>query len=98
MNTNVLANMFLYDLFLPQILRGTAKKVIVISSGMGDAEFTKDYDIDWAPLYSTSKAAMNMINAKFSARYKKDGILFLSICPGMVDVGHFKDGIVHSHL
>ena len=40
------------------------------------------------PLYSTSKAAMNLITAKFSAQYKKDGILFLSISPGFVDTGN----------
>jgi hypothetical protein len=33
-----------------------------------------------------------MVVAKYSAQYKKDGVLFLALSPGMVEVGHFKDG------
>ncbi|MCJ1314259.1 hypothetical protein MMC25_007939 [Agyrium rufum] len=89
LNTNVLANINLYNLFLPLIFKGHDKKVICISSGQGDPDMAKDYEVEVSPLYATSKAAMNMITAKYHAQYKKDGILFLSICPGMVDVGHF---------
>jgi NAD(P)-dependent dehydrogenase (short-subunit alcohol dehydrogenase family) len=89
MNINVLANVHLYSLFMPQILKSKVKKVICISSGMGDMDWVNDYDIDLACIYGTSKATMNMINAKFNAQYKKDGVTFLSICPGFVDVGHF---------
>lgn len=32
---------------------------------------------------------MNIVTAKFNAQYKKDGVLLLGICPGMVDVGSF---------
>lgn len=97
MDTNVLANIHLFNLFMPQILKGKAKKVITISSGMGDMDMATKYDLDMSALYSTSKAAMNMIAAKFSAQYRKDGVLFLSICPGMVDVGHFDNGAISSH-
>lgn len=87
--TNVTGNIYLFNSFMPQVLKGKVKKVVTISSGMGDAEFVKDYDVSESPLYSISKAAVNMVTAKFSALYKKDGVLFLSICPGMVEVGHF---------
>lgn len=89
MDTNVLGNIHLINVFMPQILKGHGKKVTIISSGMGDADFVNEYELEMAPLYATSKAAVNMITAKFHALYKKDGILFLSICPGMVDVGHY---------
>jgi NAD(P)-dependent dehydrogenase (short-subunit alcohol dehydrogenase family) len=89
MDTNVLGNIHLINLFMPQILKGQAKKVTIISSGMADTEWVNEYEIETAPLYATSKAAVNMITAKFNALYKKDGVLFLSICPGLVDVGHF---------
>ncbi|KAF2264810.1 NAD(P)-binding protein [Lojkania enalia] len=89
MQTNVLALIHLYSLFMPQILAGNTKKVTLISSGMADMEMVREYDLFTSPIYSTSKAAANMISAKFSAQYKKDGVLFLSICPGMVDVGHY---------
>jgi NAD(P)-dependent dehydrogenase (short-subunit alcohol dehydrogenase family) len=98
MVTNVLGNIHLYNVFMPLILRGKTKKVVVISSGMGDMDFVNKFDIEVASLYGTSKAAMNMITAKFNAQYKKDGVLFLGICPGMVDVGHFSSGNSYSFL
>ncbi|KAI5855066.1 hypothetical protein GGS23DRAFT_608198 [Durotheca rogersii] len=91
METNVLANIHLYNLFMPLILKGDAKKVVVITSGLADIDWTNEYDLETTALYATSKAAMNMITAKFNAQYKKDGVLFLSVCPGLVEVGHFQD-------
>lgn len=52
----------------------------------------RQFDLDPAALYSITKAGMNVAVAKFSAQYKKDGVLFLSISPGVVDVGHGSDG------
>jgi NAD(P)-dependent dehydrogenase (short-subunit alcohol dehydrogenase family) len=92
MDTNVLANVHLYSLFMPQILNSDIKKVVFISSGHADMDLVNGYDIDIVPVYAATKAAMNMLNAKFSAQYKKDGVTFLSICPGVVDVGHFDNG------
>lgn len=88
---NVLANIHLYNLFIPQILKGRAKKVVCITSGMADTDWVNDYDLSGGALYASSKAAMNMITAKFNAQYKRDGVLFLGICPGFVDVGHFSN-------
>ncbi|OIW26876.1 NAD(P)-binding protein [Coniochaeta ligniaria NRRL 30616] len=86
---NVIANVHLFNLFLPLILKGNAKKVIAISTGLADPDFTSKYDLTTGSLYSASKAALNMIVAKFSAQYKADGVLFLAISPGLVDVGHY---------
>lgn len=36
---------------------------------------------------------MNVIVAKFSTQYKKEGVLFFSLSPGAVEVGHFADGV-----
>ncbi|PQE21778.1 short chain dehydrogenase protein [Rutstroemia sp. NJR-2017a BBW] len=48
------------------------------------------YDpISVSPLYAAVKAALNVIVAKFAAQYKKDGVLFFSISPGVVEVGHY---------
>ena len=87
MKTNVIGNIHLYNLFMPLILKGKVKKVICITTGMADLELINDYDLVVGSLYASSKAAMNVVTAKFSAQYKKDGVLFLGICPGMVDVG-----------
>lgn len=90
--TNVTGQLHLFNLFVPLIKKGKAKKVIAISSGMGDVDITNECEVDFGPIYSASKAALNMIVAKFNAEYKKDGILFLSISPGLVEVGHYDNG------
>ncbi|KAI0440291.1 NAD(P)-binding protein [Xylaria telfairii] len=89
MEANVLANIHLYNIFMPLILQGTAKKVVAISSGIADIDWINDYEIAALSLNSMSKAALNVVTAKFNAQYKKDGVLFLSVCPGFVDTGHF---------
>ena len=90
--TNVIGNIHLFNLFTPLIRKGKAKKIITISSGNADLDLINQFDMDRAPLYTSSKAAMNAVVAKFSAQYKNEGILFMSICPGLVDTGHFGDG------
>jgi NAD(P)-dependent dehydrogenase (short-subunit alcohol dehydrogenase family) len=87
--TNVVGNIHLFNLFLPLVMKGKVKKVIAISSGHADLDLINDLQIETSALYSASKAAMNVIVAKFNAQYKKDGVLFVSISPGAVEVGHF---------
>ncbi|KAF2272615.1 NAD(P)-binding protein [Westerdykella ornata] len=88
MTTNVLGNIHLYNLFMPLILAGDAKKVTAISTGMADLDLVNEFATYMGPLYAMSKAAMNMVTAKFSAQYKKEGVLFVSISPGFVDTGN----------
>lgn len=88
---NVIGNIHLFNLTLPLVQRGRVKKVIAISSGFGDVDLTSSFDIYDSGPYSISKAALNMAVAKYSAEFSKDGLLFLSISPGMVDTGHFND-------
>ncbi|CAN8106522.1 unnamed protein product [Discula destructiva] len=89
--TNVVGNIHLFNLFLPLVLKGKLKKVIAITSGHSDLEFINSNQVDVLPIYAASKAAMNTIVAKFNAQYQKDGVLFMSLCPGVVAVGHFDD-------
>lgn len=88
--TNVIGNVHLFNVFLPLILKGQVKKVITISSGMGDIEMPPKIGLYESGPYSVSKAAVNSVVAKYSAEYQKDGVLFIAICPGMVDTGHFE--------
>ncbi|KAJ5788657.1 hypothetical protein N7457_003647 [Penicillium paradoxum] len=88
---NVVSQIHLFNLFLPLILKGDTKKIIAISSGYADLETVTKWDIEIASLYAISKAGLNTAVAKFSTQYAKDGVLFMSICPGMVDTGHFVD-------
>ncbi|KAF2815384.1 putative short chain dehydrogenase [Mytilinidion resinicola] len=87
--TNVVGNIHLFNLFLPLVMKAKVKKVITISSGHADLDLINDHEIEISALYSASKAAMNVIVAKFNAQYKKDGVLFVSISPGAVEVGHY---------
>ena len=87
--TNVVGNIHLFNLFLPLLLNGQQKKVIAISSGHADLDLISKYDIEVCGPYAAGKAAMNVVVSKFSAEYAKDGMLFMSISPGVVDTGHF---------
>ena len=72
-------------------MKGKAKKVIAISTGLADLDLTNDCEVDVGALYAASKAALNVIVAKFNAQYKKDGVLFMTISPGLVEVGRYSE-------
>ncbi|RYO75022.1 hypothetical protein DL764_010594 [Monosporascus ibericus] len=91
LQTNVVGNIHLFHLFLPLVMKGKVKKAITISTGLTDLDLTNDCEVDTGALYAASKAAMNVIVAKFNAQYKKDGVLFMSISPGLVEVGRYAD-------
>ncbi|KFY80600.1 hypothetical protein V499_00571 [Pseudogymnoascus sp. VKM F-103] len=84
---NTIGAIHLFNIFMPLILRGRAKKVIAISTGMSDPEMTLKADIFQATSYAISKAALNMAVAKFSAIYREKGVLCMAICPGAVNTG-----------
>lgn len=94
--TNVLGTIHLFNLFIPLLRKGFAKKAIAISTGMADVELIRNYDVAIAAPYSLSKAALNVAVAKFSAQYRKEGILFMSISPGFVDTGKTPQRQFHS--
>ncbi|KAI0471373.1 hypothetical protein F4859DRAFT_515588 [Xylaria cf. heliscus] len=94
----VIGNIHLYGLFIPLISKGNVKKVIAISSGLSDIDVTNQLELGGSPLYSIAKAGLNVVSAKFSAQYKKYGILFMTVCPGIVDVGHNKDAITPAQM
>ena len=60
------------------------KKCIIITSTLGSPRFTVDTKFTRAPGYSISKAASNLAVAKYAAQFKEEGIVFLSISPGLV--------------
>ncbi|KLO12358.1 NAD(P)-binding protein [Schizopora paradoxa] len=82
--TNVLGVIHTTNAFLPLIRAGEMKKCIIITSTLGSPRFTVDTKFIRAPGYSMSKAASNLAVAKYAAQYKEEGIVFLSISPGLV--------------
>ncbi|KZP29917.1 NAD(P)-binding protein [Athelia psychrophila] len=84
-HVNVVGVVHTINVFLPLIRKGTAKKVITISSGMADVDFALQIGLSNQAPYSISKAAVNMVVAKYAAEYKAEGIVFVAVCPGLVD-------------
>ncbi|KAK7680194.1 hypothetical protein QCA50_016703 [Cerrena zonata] len=76
------------NVFLPLLRKASQTslaKIITISSGAGDSEFVVNTAFDSVAAYSVSKAAVNMVTAKYAARFKGENLLFLSISPGLVN-------------
>ena len=85
--TNAIGVINALNAFLPLVLKSSIKKILVLSTGMADVDLVTNYEIWEGASYAISKAATNMIVAKYHARYKKDGLLVLSISPGVVNTG-----------
>lgn len=90
--TNAVAYAHLINAFMPLVLLGKAKKVIVMTTGMADTELTRNYDLWMGVSYSVSKAALDMLVAKFSAEYREQGVLVLGISPGFVATNDVSGG------
>ncbi|CRK44605.1 hypothetical protein BN1723_006198 [Verticillium longisporum] len=71
---NAVGPVHLFNLYLPLILKGDAKKAIAITSGMADLDLINDYRIDVAGPYSISKGALNVAVSKFHAQYADQGV------------------------
>lgn len=91
LKVNVIGQIHLINLFLPLILKGNAKKVIVLGTGHADDTLINKYELEMAAPYSISKAALNTTIAKYNAELGKEGVLFLSVSPGYVETGQYKD-------
>jgi len=86
-NTNVIGVINTINAFLPLVKKSSIKKVVTLTSGMGDLDVVNGLGVWESAPYSISKAAVNVASAKYGARYKDEGILFLAISPGVVDTG-----------
>ena len=74
--------------FLP-LLKATAKehtaRVITLSTGIADLDFTFAAKLPFSAPYSITKAATNMVVAKYAVRFRDENIVFLGISPGFVN-------------
>jgi NAD(P)-dependent dehydrogenase (short-subunit alcohol dehydrogenase family) len=91
---HVTGTVHLFNLFLPLIQKGNAKKIIATTSGHSADGPTREFHLEVAPLYAASKAAQNTIVAKYHAEFAPEGILFLAVAPGTVDVGQFGNRVL----
>ncbi|KAI2471086.1 NAD(P)-binding protein [Annulohypoxylon bovei var. microspora] len=88
---NVIGNIHLINLFLPLIRKGEAKKVVAISSGWADFDINRERELEIAGPYSISKAALNLAMIKYHGEFASEGVLFMSISPGVVETSGHND-------
>ena len=86
--TNVIGVIQTINAFVPLLRKGTAKKVLTLSTGLASTDFVNEVEFDTSGPYAISKAAVNMAVALYNGLYKKEGILFMAISPGVVDTGN----------
>ena len=63
---NVVGLINTVNAFIGGVRKGQVKKVIAITSGMGDIGFVNELELDIAPSYAISKAGVNMALAKIA--------------------------------
>jgi len=85
LKVNVIHLVQAINAFLPLVRKGSAKKLIYITSGNGVPEISRVCEIPNLLGYCTSKAAGNIVMAKYHAELKSEGIKTLSLSPGWVD-------------
>lgn len=85
LDVNVVGVIYSINAFLPLVRKGAVKKITVISTGMADADMVVQHDIPGSVIYSSIKAATNMVVAKYAVELKEEGIILLALSPGVVN-------------
>ncbi|KAH9946746.1 hypothetical protein B0H21DRAFT_742225 [Amylocystis lapponica] len=82
---NVVGVVHTINAFLPLVRAGTVKTVVSLSTGIADTDFVRAAGHALSAPYCISKAALNMVVAKYAARFKDEGVVFLALSPGLVN-------------
>ena len=90
LKVNVLGAVFSINAFLPLVRKSSIKKFIVITTGLADRNTTEKGNICFFMTYSSMKAALNMVVAKYAVELKGEGIVVLALSPGLVDTSSDK--------
>jgi NAD(P)-dependent dehydrogenase (short-subunit alcohol dehydrogenase family) len=85
LDVNVLGVIYSINAFLPLVRKGSVKKITVISTGMADTDLVVQHDIPGSLIYASVKAATNMVVAKYAVELRGEGIVLLSLSPGVVN-------------
>ncbi|MER2520351.1 MAG: SDR family oxidoreductase [Bdellovibrionales bacterium] len=80
LQTNTVAPVMLTQALFPQIMRGTTRKIAMISSGWGSLEQTGPEYMG----YRSSKAALNAAMRSISEMLRNSGVILASLSPGWV--------------
>jgi NAD(P)-dependent dehydrogenase (short-subunit alcohol dehydrogenase family) len=80
--TNTVGPLRITQALLPSLSRSTRDaRIVNVSSGAGEL---KDFDGSWAPAYSLSKAALNLVTRMLAVAGAEKRIVVNSMCPGWV--------------
>jgi NAD(P)-dependent dehydrogenase (short-subunit alcohol dehydrogenase family) len=93
LKVNVLGAIFSINAFLPLVRKSNIKKIIVITTGLADRDMTEKSTISFWLIYSSMKAALNMVVAKYAVELKSEGFKLLALSPGLVDTTADKPAI-----
>ncbi|KAK6331249.1 hypothetical protein TWF696_003309 [Orbilia brochopaga] len=85
---NVLSIIYTTAPFIDLIKKGDQKKILVLSTGIADVDAILLYEMATNIPYAASKAAMNVVVAKYAIQLKEDGVTIVSISPGLVQTSH----------
>ncbi|KAJ5613924.1 short-chain dehydrogenase [Penicillium herquei] len=85
LSTAIYGGLWATNAFLPLIQKGTQKKIVHITSAMGDVDLILASGISYAVAYSVAKAGLNIQVAKYAAELAPQGIKVIGLSPGWVD-------------
>lgn len=84
LNSNVIGVRNVTRAMLPLLRSSQEKKVINISSALGSIGLTNAFSFSPScAAYKVSKAALNMLTRQWAVSFKEDGIIVLSVSPGV---------------
>jgi len=81
-DTNVLGAINVTNTFLPLIRKGGQKKIVHVSSVMGDPRFVREARVVDTLSYSASKAMLNLMVAKYAVELAEQEVLVVALSPG----------------
>ncbi|KAJ6261653.1 hypothetical protein Dda_2451 [Drechslerella dactyloides] len=85
---NVMSIVYTTAPFLDLVRNSDQKKILVLSTGIADVDAILMWDMATNIPYAASKAAMNVLVAKYAVQLKADGVTIVSISPGLVQTSH----------
>jgi NAD(P)-dependent dehydrogenase (short-subunit alcohol dehydrogenase family) len=85
LDVNVVGVIYSINAFLPLVRKGSAKKITVISTGQADLDLVIQNDLPGFLVYSSIKAATNMVVAKYAVELRGEGIVVLALSPGIIN-------------
>jgi len=81
---NVVGLVFFTIALIPLLKNSSEKRIVNVSSMLGDLRYTAENEIHFSS-YAATKAAVTMANAKFHLEFKNEGLIFLALNPGWVN-------------